>query len=154
MKLKNFLAVFSAVVLASLVSVSCQPKDDGPEEPTLFLSTQALTLNNQAQNPTEAQVQVTTNQPKWNVSTNATWLTATRKGEGIVVGAEANTLGKDRQAEVVVYAGGRVEKIAVTQSASKIFINVSSETVEAPDHGGQFFIAVETNGGRQWKLKK
>ncbi|SPY35715.1 Bacteroidetes-Associated Carbohydrate-binding Often N-terminal [Porphyromonas cangingivalis] len=152
MKLKNFLAVFSAVVLASLVSVSCQPKDDGPEEPTLSLSTQALTLNNQAQNPTEAQVQVTTNQPKWNVSTNATWLTATRKGEGIVVGAEANMLGKDRKAEVVVYAGGLVEKIAVTQSASKIFINVSSETVEAPDHGGQFFIAVETNG-ETWAME-
>lgn len=152
MKLKNFLAVFSAVVLASLVSVSCQPKDDGPEEPTLSLSTQALTLNNQAQNPTEAQVQVTTNQPKWNVSTNATWLTATRKGEGIVVGAEANMLGKDRKAEVVVYAGGLVEKIAVTQSASKIFINVSSETVEAPAHGGQFFIAVETNA-EMWTME-
>lgn len=152
MKLKNFLAVFSAVVLASLVSVSCQPKDDGPEEPTLFLSTQALTLNNQAQNPTEAQVQVTTNQPKWNVSTNATWLTATRKGEGIVVGAEANTLGKDRKAEVVVYAGGLVEKIAVTQSASKIFLNLSSEMVEAPVGGGQFLVAVETNA-EKWEME-
>ena len=152
MKLKNFLAVFSAVVLASVVSVSCQPKDDGPEEPTLTLSKQTLTLDNQAQNPTEPQVQVTTNQSKWNVSTNASWLTATRKGEGIVVGAEANTLGKDRKAEVVVYAGGLVEKIAVTQSASKIFFNVSSEKIEAPANGGQFLVAVETNA-EKWEFE-
>lgn len=152
MKLKNFLAVFSAVVLASLMSVSCTPKNDGPEEPTLTLSAQTLTLNNQAQNPTEPQVQVTTNQTKWNVSTNAEWLTATRKGEGIVVGAQANTLGKDRKAEVIVYAGGLMEKIAVTQSASKIFINVSSETIEAPVSGGQFLVAVETNA-EQWSME-
>lgn len=152
MKLKNFLAVFSAVVLASLISVSCKPKNDGPEEPTLTLSAQTLTLNNQAQNPTEPQVQVTTNQTKWNVSTNAEWLTATRKGEGIVVGAQANTLGRDRKAEVIVYAGGLMEKIAVTQSASKIFINVSSETIEVPANGGQFLVAVETNAD-QWTME-
>ncbi|MDO4790170.1 MAG: BACON domain-containing protein [Porphyromonas sp.] len=152
MKLKNFFAVLSAVVLASLITISCKPKNDEPEAPTLTLSVQTLTLNNKAQNPTEPQIQVSTNQTKWNVSTNAEWLTATVKGNGIVVSALANDLGRDRKGEVLVYAGGLVDKVVVTQSSADVFVELTAQDLNVPRSGAEYLVGVNTNAGK-WEVQ-
>lgn len=145
MTTKKILAAFAAMVLLSVFAISCTPKDDSPEEATLSLSSSSLVLTNAAQDPTAPQITVTTNQPKFTVSSNASWLQAEASGTGVKISALANELGKDRKGEVLVFAGGLVEKIVVTQSAADIVLSVSPTDINVARAGREILIAVKTN---------
>lgn len=151
---KKHFATLVAVTLFSLFAVSCQPKDDDnePEEATLSLSAQTLMMDNQAQTPSAPQITFQTNQSKVVVSAPSEWLEASVQGNGILIKAMANDLGRERKGEVLVFAGSAMDKITVTQSAADIVLEVSPDNRVVTNAGEEIFVSVKSNSDK-WEVE-
>lgn len=148
MKQINYLAALAVTLMIGMLS-SCAPKDDGPEEATLSLSSTSLTLTNAGG---EAQaITVTTNQAKWNAISNADWLKTSVSGNNLQIVAMPNKDGNDRTAQVLVVAGATSEKIEVIQTAADIVLEVSPEAIVIKNTGETKLISVKSNAGA-WTL--
>lgn len=146
-----------SLVVATLPLVgaiySCQPQNsDEPDVTTLSLSVNAVTLDAQAISTTTPQIGVTTNYQNWEVTDNAEWLNALRQGDGIILSASANTIGKERTADVLVFAGSTMKKIVVTQRATDLVLELSPADLKVGHEGGRFIIDVNT-GGADWSVE-
>lgn len=147
---RTLMVAFAALLFAGVTS--CRPSDEPTvEDPTLSLSVKTLTLDKQG---TSQEIAVTTNQSKWNASSNVEgqWLTLEQQGTKLVVTAEPNTESTDRKGVIIVYAGNLQEKVMVTQSAADIILEVSPEEINMPYTGGSKFIAVKSNS-RTWEVE-
>lgn len=150
---KSFFATTLAMIFVSLLAVACTPKDDQPEAATLSLSANTLTFDNKAQNPAAPQITVTTNQAKFRATTtDPSWLKVAEEGNGLKITAMANELGRERVADVLVFAGGLVEKVVVTQSAADVVLEVSPEEQVIPNTGKEFYVSVKSNSDR-WEIE-
>ncbi|MDD7438676.1 MAG: BACON domain-containing carbohydrate-binding protein [Bacteroidales bacterium] len=148
MKHFNYLTAFAVTLLIGLFA-SCTPKSDEPEEATLSLSTNAVTIPNAGG---EAQaITVTTNQTKWNAISNAEWLKTTVSGNTLTIVATPNQSGADRVAEVLVVAGTS-EKVSVIQSAADIVLEVSPANVVVTNAGETKLVSVKSNA-TTWTLE-
>lgn len=142
-----------ALLGLSTVLLSCQPQsNEKPEEPTLTLSTQMVMLDKKAQSSTTPQIIVTTNQEEWEVFANAEWLHTTQQGNGILISAEENTLGRDRSTNLLVLAGGKAKKVVVTQSAADIIFELSQDDIKVQNSGTELLVSIKTNSG-EWKFE-
>lgn len=142
MKSHYWILTIAIVLMLPLLFTGCQPAEDTELlEYKLSLSLTELTLSNLPTEVNSPQVQVTTNYADWEVSSNAEWLSAVRQGSGILIQARTtNSTGKDRQADVLVFAGTEVKKVKVTQSADKIVLEVSPSAITVPAAGATYIV--------------
>lgn len=130
---------------------ACAPEsDNAPEEPTLSLSSTAVTIPN-AGGSAEA-IAVTTNQSKWNAISNAAWVTTGVSGNSLTITAAPNPDGADRSAEVLVVAGATSAKISVIQTAADIVLEVSPDSIVVSNAGATKLVSVRSNSGT-WTLE-
>ncbi len=129
-----------------------QSKDEEPELPELKLSIKELSL-------TKAQsvgnIEVNSVQENWNcmiIPSSATWLTAERKNNEIIVTAQPNTTGTARKAKVMVTSGGTTAYASVTQSASDLVLNLKEPKVTLNAQNGHKIIEVLGNDD-SWTLE-
>lgn len=125
-----------------LVVPSC--KKNEIEEPTLDLSTNALTFAKTASDQT---VTVQTNKENWNafVAGQSDWITLEQQGTSLKVKVVANDGGSERRSVIVVNAGGLQKQISVRQSAGDAALDVSKSTVTFDAKGGSEAIAFASN---------
>ena len=108
--MKNKFFNFSIIMLAVAVMIfvmSCK------DEPELSLSVQATDIifspdgasATAGDSPITPTFTVETNQGKWDVATNVSWLTASKSETGFTLSAEGNTAFTPREANVLVIAG-------------------------------------------------
>lgn len=146
MKGKKTLIWLAVSILMTGTLQSCQPKNDGePDEATITVSSNTLTLDAAETKAVAPQISVTTNYQNWDVSDNAEWLSAIRQGDGIAISTERNASGRERTADVLVFAGSVMKKVIVTQSAADIILEVSPVDFNIAPAGGKFMIDVNTN---------
>lgn len=153
MKQKSFLWASLNFLLLILFAAACQPKEGSePEEITLSLSTNTLMMDNKLQAPSAPQVTITTNSKKVKVTTQSEWLTAALKDNGIYLAADENKLGRERKADVLIFAEGQMEVLTVTQSAADLVLEVSPEVLTVQNSGVHLLVSVKSNSG-DWKVE-
>ena len=125
-----------------LVVPSC--KKNEIEEPTLDLSTNALTFAKKASDQT---ITVQTNKENWNafVAGQSDWITLEQQGTSLKVKVVANDGGSERRSTIVVNAGGLQRQVSVRQSAGDAALDVSKSTLTFEAKGGSEAIAFASN---------
>lgn len=150
MRKKSYLSFFVTTIFLSLFAVSCAPKDDTPDEPTLTLSTDAVSATNEG-GPTQA-ITITTNQATWQAIAGADWVQTSQQGNNLIITVAPNPKSEDRSAEVGVYAGAATpQKVTITQSAADIVLEVSPEEIVIPNVGATKLISVKNNTAN-WEI--
>ncbi len=108
--MKRILIVTAAT---ALLHFSCNDDNGGS---TLQVSTHDIALDAEGLAQT---LVVTTGDPLWDVANETAWVKIEREGTGnVLVGAYTNTKKQPRSAKIVICAGGRYERINITQEAS------------------------------------
>ena len=140
-----------------LVVPSC--KKNEIEEPTLDLSTNALTFAKKASDQT---ITVQTNKENWNafVAGQSDWITLEQQGTSLKVKVVANDGGSERRSTIVVNAGGLQRQVSVRQSAGDAALELSKEELTFEAKGGSMPISfasnattglkIEVTGGADW----
>lgn len=152
----------TAIMLISIVT-SCIPEDKSPNsvvEGAITLSTNELKLGANAMDPTPM-VTVTTEYTSWEPTSTASWLTATRQANSIIIGTKPNTSDEVREADVLIITGGSVAKVHVTQEGggapgagtpTTLTLDIEPLNIEVPTEGDRYLVRVATED-KEWKVE-
>ena len=97
-------------------------------------------------------ITVNTNYTKWVPTSNAEWLKVNQVADGFTLTADAN-MGKERKAEVIIYAGGETKRMMVEQAASTSKLLVSQDKVEVDQFEHKVDIVVKSALG-EWSVEE
>lgn len=97
-------------------------------------------------------ITVKTNYTKWVPTSNAEWLKVNQVADGFTLSADAN-MGKERKAEVVIFAGGETKRMAVEQVARTTKLLVSQDKVEVDQFEHKVDIVVKSAFG-EWSVEE
>jgi len=119
-------------------------KEDEFEMPTLVLSENSIAFD---KGVSERNISVTTNQNSWIASSpqEGDWLSLVQDGNVLKVKVTENKIGTERTSYVLVNANGASGKIAVTQSAADVTLDVVPNAIYLPQTGGEKTIDITTN---------
>lgn len=119
-------------------------KEDEFEMPTLVLSENSIAFD---KGVSERNISVTTNQSSWIASSpqEGDWLSLVQDGNVLKVKVTENKMGGERTSYVLVNANGASGKIAVTQSAADVTLDVAPDAIYLPQTGGEKTIDITTN---------
>ena len=142
MELKKTL--YSLMLGGILLCLFSCAKEDEFEMPTLVLSENSITFD---KGVSERNISVTTNQASWIASSpqEGDWLSLVQDGNVLKVKATENKMGSERTSYVLVNANGASGKIAVTQSAADVTLDVAPDAIYLPQTGGEKTIDITTN---------
>lgn len=152
MKLKQ---LFPSALLALILlpaAVSCLPQDS-PEEPSLALSAESLLVSDEGGDA--GPITVTTNQARVTVIAQPQeWLSATLSGQDIKVSATPNLTGAERRGAVLVFAGGLVKQVAVTQTSAETEPHLEADPalIEAPAKGTKELVRIVASADN-WEIE-
>lgn len=131
-------------LIAILLASSCTFEPE-VEEPTLTiegLTEETLYLEKEG---AEKSYVVNTNQDDWRVAINASWITAVRDGDKLIIKAEANNVLEERKATLLVVAGKSQRRVDILQRAADLSLNVLPEEIAVDQFGGVFNVDVIAN---------
>lgn len=142
MELKKTL--YSLMLGGILLCLFSCAKEDEFEMPTLVLSENSITFD---KGVSERNISVTTNQASWIASSpqEGDWLSLVQDGNVLKVKATENKMGSERTSYVLVNANGASGKIAVTQSAADVTLDVAPDAIYLPQTGGEKTVDITTN---------
>ena len=142
MELKKTL--YSLMLGGILLCLFSCAKEDEFEMPTLVLSENSITFD---KGVSERNISVTTNQASWIASSpqEGDWLSLVQDGNVLKVKATENKMGSERTSYVLVNANGASGKIAVTQSAADVTLDVAPDAIYLPQIGGEKTVDITTN---------
>ena len=142
MELKKTL--YSLMLGGILLCLFSCAKEDEFEMPTLVLSENSITFD---KGVSERNISVTTNQASWIASSpqEGDWLSLVQDGNVLKVKAIENKMGSERTSYVLVNANGASGKIAVTQSAADVTLDVAPDAIYLPQTGGEKTVDITTN---------
>ena len=142
MELKKTL--YSLMLGGILLCLFSCAKEDEFEMPTLVLSENSIAFD---KGVSERNISVTTNQSSWIASSpqESDWLSLVQDGNVLKVKVTENKMGSDRTSYVLVNANGASGKIAVTQSAADVTLDVAPDAIYLPQTGGEKTIDITTN---------
>ncbi len=139
--------LFLAILAAAALMASCD-KPEVPEDPTLELSQNSITVNAAGGS---VDITVTANND-WNCESNADWLSLKKEGDKLTVSieenvAEAGSAAAERNAKITVTAASLTAEISVNQGAEDIVFKVLNDPNPASftKAGGVLKVSVETN---------
>lgn len=159
----NVVCSLTAMIMLTSIVTSCIPEDKSPNqvvEGAITLSTKELKLGANAVDPTPM-VTVTTEQTSWEPTSTASWLTATKQANSIIISAKANTGDGEREADVLIISGGAVAKVHVTQEGggeasagdpTTLTLDVDPLNIEVPTEGDRYLVRV-TAEDKEWKVE-
>ena len=142
MELKKTL--YSLMLGGILLCLFSCAKEDEFEMPTLVLAENSITFD---KGVSERNISVTTNQASWIASSpqEGDWLSLVQDGNVLKVKATENKMGSERTSYVLVNANGASGKIAVTQSAADVTLDVAPDAIYLPQTGGEKTVDITTN---------
>ncbi|MEZ7705392.1 BACON domain-containing carbohydrate-binding protein, partial [Prevotella melaninogenica] len=142
MELKKTL--YSLMLGGILLCLFSCAKEDEFEMPTLVLSENSIAFD---KGVSERNISVTTNQNSWIASSpqEGDWLSLVQDGNVLKVKVTENKIGTERTSYVLVNANGASGKIAVTQSAADVTLDVVPNAIYLPQTGGEKTIDITTN---------
>ena len=142
MELKKTL--YSLMLGGILLCLFSCAKEDEFEMPTLVLSENSIAFD---KGVSERNISVTTNQSNWIASSpqEGDWLSLVQDGNVLKVKVTENKMGSERTSYVLVNANGALGKIAVTQSAADVTLDMAPDAIYLPQTGGEKTIDITTN---------
>ncbi|WP_288947414.1 BACON domain-containing protein [uncultured Porphyromonas sp.] len=75
----------------------------------------------------------------------SSWLVPTKDNDKLTLTATANTLGKERKAEIIISSPAGVQKVYVTQSASDLLFSFSESELVFSHKAGEKMVQIATN---------
>lgn len=136
--------LYSLMLGGILLCLFSCAKEDEFEMPTLVLSENSIAFD---KGVSERNISVTTNQNSWIASSpqEGDWLSLVQDGNVLKVKVTENKIGTERTSYVLVNANGAAGKIAVTQSAADVTLDVVPNAIYLPQTGGEKTIDITTN---------
>ena len=136
--------LYSLMLGGILLCLFSCAKEDEFEMPTLVLSENSIAFD---KGVSERNISVTTNQNSWIASSpqEGDWLSLVQDGNVLKVKATENKMGSERTSYVLVNANGASGKIAVTQSAADVTLDVAPDAIYLPQTGGEKTVDITTN---------